>query len=222
MSIRKGKDVIANSVLSGIELQSILTNYATTAALTNEITRAQATESIFSTNLTNEIARATAAEDAKLSSSDTTVTKQGNTFNGASQLVQLNSSGKLPPLNGSLLTGLPLLGADTSLSNITTTQNTISTNLNNVGVRTVKVSYVNGTSWYRIWSDGWVEQGGNTGLTSGDITITFLKPFTNTNYSVLVSSTSGVTNVGADTKTISSFIIGIPGTNSAQWFACGY
>lgn len=44
----------------------------------------------------------------KLDASDTTVTKQGNTFNGASQLVQLNSSGQLPALDGSLLTGLSL------------------------------------------------------------------------------------------------------------------
>lgn len=42
----------------------------------------------------------------KINTSDTTVTKQGNTFNGANQLVQLNSSGQLPALNGSLLSGL--------------------------------------------------------------------------------------------------------------------
>lgn len=34
------------------------------------------------------------------------VTRQGNTFNGASQLVQLTSAGKLPALDGSLLTGI--------------------------------------------------------------------------------------------------------------------
>ena len=35
------------------------------------------------------------------------VTTQGNTFNGASQLVQLDSSGKLPAIDGSQLTNLP-------------------------------------------------------------------------------------------------------------------
>ncbi len=37
---------------------------------------------------------------------DSTVTQQGNTFNGISQLVQLNGSGYLPALNGSALTDL--------------------------------------------------------------------------------------------------------------------
>ncbi len=34
---------------------------------------------------------------------DETITKKGNIFNGINQLVQLNSSGQLPPLDGSLL-----------------------------------------------------------------------------------------------------------------------
>lgn len=41
--------------------------------------------------------------------------------------------------------------------------------------------YSSGTEWYRVYSDGWCEQGGQT--TAG-ITNTFLKPFTTTNYSV--------------------------------------
>lgn len=41
--------------------------------------------------------------------------------------------------------------------------------------------YSSGTEWYRVYSDGWCEQGGQT--TAGT-TNTFLKPFTTTNYSV--------------------------------------
>ena len=41
--------------------------------------------------------------DSRLSSN---VTLQGNTFNGVNQLVKLNSLGKLPAIDGSLLTGL--------------------------------------------------------------------------------------------------------------------
>lgn len=37
----------------------------------------------------------------------TSVTKQGNVFNGASQLVQMDSSAKLPAIDGSQLTNLP-------------------------------------------------------------------------------------------------------------------
>jgi hypothetical protein len=43
--------------------------------------------------------------DARLTSA---VTKQGNTFNGASQLVQLDASAKLPAVDGSNLTNLPI------------------------------------------------------------------------------------------------------------------
>lgn len=45
------------------------------------------------------------------------LTTQGNTFNGASQLVQLDSSGKLPAIDGSQLTNLPSVAP----SNIVTT-----------------------------------------------------------------------------------------------------
>jgi len=43
-------------------------------------------------------------KDSTIASTD--LTTQGNTFNGNSQLVQLDSSGKLPAVNGSLLTGV--------------------------------------------------------------------------------------------------------------------
>ena len=42
-------------------------------------------------------------------------------------------------------------------------------------------TYVNGTSWYRVWSDGWCEQGGYVTGTN-IVTINFLKTFNNTNY----------------------------------------
>lgn len=42
----------------------------------------------------------------KVDTSDLSVTKQGNTFNGINQLLQLDSSGKLPALDGSQLTNI--------------------------------------------------------------------------------------------------------------------
>lgn len=44
--------------------------------------------------------------------------------------------------------------------------------------------YANGTSWYRVWSDGWIDQGGTA---PKDTTVTFLKPFSNSNYSLVIS-----------------------------------
>ena len=44
-------------------------------------------------------------------------------------------------------------------------------------------NYVNGTSWYRVYSDGWIEQGGQSGTigTDSQATITFPKAFTGAN-----------------------------------------
>lgn len=47
-------------------------------------------------------------------------------------------------------------------------------------------TYSNGTSWYRVWSDGWCEQGGKLVVNSSSVgggtysttSLTFLKPFT--------------------------------------------
>lgn len=68
------------------------------------------------------------AIEAKVDSSDTSVTKQGNTFNGTNQLVKLNSSGQLPALDGSLLANLSGMGINslgTKTSNFTLEPNKI-------------------------------------------------------------------------------------------------
>ena len=52
----------------------------------------------------------------------------------------------------------------------------------------VKESYKNGYDWYRLYSDGWIEQGGYCSLSSnGQIKINLLKPMEDTYYSILTS-----------------------------------
>lgn len=61
-------------------------------------------------------------------------------------------------------------------------------NRNNQSV--VIETYINGQSWYRVYSDGWIEQGGykpGTDGTSGT-KIVLLKPYGNTNYNILTST----------------------------------
>lgn len=48
----------------------------------------------------------------------------------------------------------------------------------------VTETYVNGTSWYRVYSDGWCEQGGRITKQPNPTTVALLKSFANTNYSV--------------------------------------
>jgi hypothetical protein len=89
-------------------------------------------------------------------------------------------------------------------------------------------TYQNGTSWYRIWSDGWCEQGG---FGNNVNTITLLKSFINTNYTIQVSkymeSTTDNSVVNITGKTTSQFTISrgwLNGAGTAQvyWQACGY
>ena len=58
--------------------------------------------------------------------------------------------------------------------------------LNDIGIRTVVETYKNGSNWYRIWSDGWCEQGGHYDkgslATDTSTTIQLLKAYPNIDY----------------------------------------
>lgn len=91
-----------------------------------------------------------------------------------------------------------------------------------------------GTSWYRKWSDGWIEQGGiasGSNLANGS-SITLPIPFTSLNYSTLL--TPLVPNGGTQfwngnpptrdrTSTTSVLVWGAYGGGSGtiSWYACG-
>jgi hypothetical protein len=83
-----------------------------------------------------------------------------------------------------------------------------------------------GTSWYRVWSDGWIEQGGTyTSSDNSKYPITLSKKMTTTNYH---STVTGEYNVASNNgfgccydKTTSGFkavVIEPRGT----WYVCGY
>jgi hypothetical protein len=83
-----------------------------------------------------------------------------------------------------------------------------------------------GTSWYRVWSDGWIEQGGTyTSSDNSNYPITLSKKMTTTNYH---STVTGGYNVASNygfgycyDKTTSGFkavVIEPRGT----WYVCGY
>ena len=97
------------------------------------------------------------------------------------------------------------LKADTDLSNAIPT-NAFATAMNSANIRTVVETYVNGTSWYRVYSDGWCEQGGITAAAGAAYeTVTLLKPFRDTNYSALcasyITNNNNSTAIGIGQKT---------------------
>ena len=97
------------------------------------------------------------------------------------------------------------------------------TNLENS--RRIIETWSEGTEWYRVWSDGWIEQGGYMPAGISD-TITFIKPFTNTEY---FSVFTPYKNMGSHIVYIKSKYndrISIYNADSKEnpisWYACGY
>lgn len=101
---------------------------------------------------------------------------------------------------------------------------------------TVKITttYVNGTSGYRVWSDGFCEQWGQRGAITGEqtLTINLLRKYSNTNYVVfettIKNANTGYAGSGAvvkgSSKTTSSFQL-IQDTftdNGGFWMTMGY
>ena len=98
--------------------------------------------------------------------------------------------------------------------------------LNGAGIRTIIETYVNGASWYRVYSDGWCEQGGHA---DKGVTVTFIKPFKDTNYTLTLGVTSTYSNwiqaVGFAwyNKQTTGFVSGAGQYGCAKdWYACGY
>lgn len=100
-------------------------------------------------------------------------------------------------------------------------------------------SYHNGTDWYRIHSDGWIEQGGvvtvnnstsTTGSCSNPRLFNFLKPFSNIDYTLITAigntpSTSSIyiRDIGHSEIYTYGFVSCVDTNIVARCFyACGY
>ena len=96
-------------------------------------------------------------------------------------------------------------------------------------------SYINGTSWYRVYSDGWCEQGGQTSnnASNSSFDIGFLKNFADTNYNFLSFHTYSATGdayqsqVDITAKTTSKITLWVADNHGTlpriyYWTAKGY
>lgn len=90
-------------------------------------------------------------------------------------------------------------------------------------------SYQNGTSWYRVYYDGWCEQGGQSTASTTVRTVNFMKPFVDTNYYASATKygdyrgTNAIVSMIA-TKSANSMEINNASTDypTCMWQACGY
>ena len=94
-------------------------------------------------------------------------------------------------------------------------------------------TWSNGTSWYRVWSDGWCEQGGRAALNEiSTTTISLFKVYKDTNYSVsaisITASTASDSEAGLQCTPIASNQITLtahylnPNNQKACWETKGY
>ena len=103
-----------------------------------------------------------------------------------------------------------------------------------VNERTIIKEWQEGTEWYTIYSDGWIEQGGEVYHATREIhTVNLLIPFNNTNYNVtksvgvdgIYTDSASVGYVSISNYTTTSFKTrssDVAGLNRFRWKACGY
>lgn len=111
-----------------------------------------------------------------------------------------------------------------------TTKPTTTSTASSSKIAVVTKNYLNGTSWYRVWSDGFIEQGGAIKNANTPISITFAKTFTDANSVRVLFDVVNTGNTQAyclnEIPTVSGFKIfrygGSMTTPYANWFACGY
>ena len=76
--------------------------------------------------------------------------------------------------------------------------------LSNCSKPYVTETYQNGASWYRLWSDGWCEQGGFVGGSGSNLPVTFIKTFKDTNFSLSVQNRTESSNTSICTHKANS------------------
>lgn len=130
--------------------------------------------------------------------------------------------------------------ANANFSNVDNSGGNAASNLNSVGIRTVIDEWKSGYSWFRVWSDGWIEQGGNdysaTTTYPTNRTINFNKAFTQNNPTVVIGGSavsdgaawhSGFSSSVNPPMTKTSFsykgcLNGNGTANGVSWYACGF
>lgn len=87
----------------------------------------------------------------------------------------------------------------------------------------VVTTYESGTSGYRVWSDGYIEQWGRAPKNGTGVTVTFLKAFKTTNYNVTMSDLNynDTWNSGCKDLTTTSMYVYLANNNGNMWRACG-
>lgn len=134
-----------------------------------------------------------------------------------------------------VLATLTKTDVEVNIDNIVSDLNILNSKVNAIGIQ-IKESYINGTSGYRIWTDGYCEQWGNTGGIANYalVNVTLLKPYRDIDYNIVTGNEWDGTNddttwIGAyairkPTKTVNGFsVYSRSGTQKfINWKTSGY
>lgn len=107
----------------------------------------------------------------------------------------------------------------------TTSKATTSSTASKARPAVVIQNYVSGYNWYRVWSDGWIEQGGRVYMNNAiNQTLNFNKAFTTTNYTIVSAGEGGNAdvNLGIMERHTAYVIVDNGHTEDYNWYACGY
>ena len=107
----------------------------------------------------------------------------------------------------------------------TTSKATTSSTASKARPAVVIQNYINGANWYRVWSDGWIEQGGRVYMTdAANQTLNFNKAFTTTNYTIVSAGESynASVNLGIMERYTSYVIVDNGANVNYNWYAAGY
>lgn len=215
-----------------------------TSAIQTQLNGKQATitgaaSTIASSNLT--ASRALVSDSSgKVAVSSITSTKLGYLTDVTSN-IQAQINGKVSSASPAL-TGTPT--APTAASTVNNTQiattayvvahrcTTAATTTSSASIykpAIVVENYNDGTNWYRVWSDGWIEQGYRSLENQGTSkTFTYLKPFQTAPTLVvnIWSSTSNSNGVSFQhqgyNRTNTGFQVSAGSSYRWDWYACGY
>ena len=142
------------------------------------------------------------------------------------------ASSHVTPKNVSMLIGVYAIGAivpvgvtdaEKLMSGVTRVEGLLDSKIDKISVKSyVTESWCEDTSWYRVYSDGWIEQGGV--IPASTTSVSLLKSYTNTNYCVLMIGRNYGNNdqgLGMTQNTTTSFTVG-SSSYIRSWYACGY
>lgn len=161
-----------------------------------------------------------------ITSGDVTTALGYTPYNSSNPSGYITSSALVPYALSADLANVATSGSYNDLSNKPDLSAKANIDLSNCTKPYITETYVNGTSWYRVYSDGWCEQGGVSARNLQ--TIRLLKAYANTDYivfgNIITTDAQQVygNQVNIMTKTTTNF--SFPNSSGAQrqWHACGY